>query len=65
MFTQHDVEKRVAAINAVLSDKDIHWEKRVAAVSDYLSLSLSLSLRMQCCYVPLKFPTVEGAEVCC
>ena len=33
MFTQHDVEKRIAGIDALLSDKDAPWEKRVTAVS--------------------------------
>ena len=53
MFTQHDVEKRVAAINALLSDKDAHWEKRVVAVSTFnlslysclYTLKLDLQLR--------------------
>ena len=39
MFTQHDVEKRVAGIDALLSNKDAPWEKRVAAVS-HLSIEV-------------------------
>lgn len=56
MFTQHDVEKRIAGIDALLSNKDAPWEKRVAAVS-ISTISLQYS------YYLFHPATVKGAEV--